>query len=96
LLQDQGAHTITQQSGSVRLWLGTQLLYHFSPSVALAAGPDVWVDFIVNDNGARKQWAEVSGQRPIFAGDTPRTGPASKAQYYRVQVGLSISLLIGL
>ena len=77
-----------RELGSLRAALGIELLVHLSRHVALAAGPKAWFDLLFDD-GARAALAQM-----------PASPEASRRIHlldaYRVQIGLSVSLLFGL
>lgn len=68
LIEDLNSGALTPASrargvGYVRTWLSLQLLFHLSPSVAIAAGPDVWADFFLFEDEVRS--AELSDEPPV-------------------------------
>jgi hypothetical protein len=100
LIQQQAAFADalrTQELGSLRASLAMELLVHLSPHVGLAAGPQVWFDWLFED-GERAAWSQALRQRPeYYPGDEPSTASQPQpVKPYRVQVGLSVSLLFGI
>jgi hypothetical protein len=77
-----------QQLGALRLELGMELLVHLTEHVALAAGPDIFFDVLLNADGRQAVSPDDNGFGP---------GPyALKSKPYRVQVGLGLTLLFGI
>lgn len=77
-----------QQLGALRLELGMELLVHLTEHVALAAGPAVFVEALLN-----------ADERQAISPDDDGFGRgpyALKSKPYRVQVGLGITLLFGI
>jgi hypothetical protein len=71
---------------SVRGVLNVRLLVRMSPSLAIGGGPDLWVDYIVDDGGLRAAQA----QRTAFSPAAP------EGKYVRWQLGLTVGLWFAL
>lgn len=88
--QQQAPGSLHFQQKVLRGVLNIRVLIRMSSALAIGVGPDVWVDYIFDDENLRA----VQNQRPAYYPDDETDSP--KPQYVRVQLGLSVGLWFSL